>query len=520
MQATYGLRRTALLRRNETAVLEGDLRWTWQEVAGRVERVAGALQGLGVESGDPVAVLMLNGHRFLELYYAVPWAGAVIVPLNTRLAAPELIFQMNDCGAKVLVLDDTFVPMLEQFEGKLETVEHLIYAGDQEAPPSAADYELVLEDSSPVPDSERDGYDTYGIFYTGGTTGRAKGVMLSHDNIVSNALNGLICLQYEPSDVYLHVAPMFHLADAGAIAGLTICGGTHATIPSFDAEKTLVAIQKHKVTRVVLVPTMINMVVNHPSVGEYDVSSLKTVLYGASPIPVALLQKAMEALPCGFIQGYGMTELSPLATVLPYEDHLHDPSTERAKRLKSAGVPVPTAEVRVVDVNDNGLPPGDIGEICVRGPIVMKGYLNLPEATAEAVRDGWMHTGDVGYMDQDGYVYLVDRAKDMIVSGGENIYSVEVEAALYEHPAVLEAAVIGIPNEEWGEAVHAVVVPKPGQTVTQEELIEHCRALIARYKVPKSFTFKDDPLPKSGAAKILKRELRRPFWGDEQRQIH
>jgi acyl-CoA synthetase (AMP-forming)/AMP-acid ligase II len=265
---------------------------------------------------------------------------------------------------------------------------------------------------------------------------------------------------------------------------------------------------------------MLNMLVNHPRFAKYDVSTVKSMGYGASPIPLSLLRRCLQAFGCDFIQGYGMTELSPLVTYLPFEDHVADGTPEQLKRLKSAGIVVHTAEVRVVDENDQELPRGQIGEICARGPMVMKGYWKQPEATAAAIRDGWMHTGDAGYMDEDGYIYLVDRVKDMIVTGGENVYSVEVEEALYAHPAVLEAAVIGVPSEEWGEAVHAVVVLKPDQQLGEADLIAHCREYIAGYKCPKSITFSAEQLPKSGAGKILKRDLRTPFWADQERQIH
>ena len=520
MHVTYTLRRAASISGDGTALLEGDLRRTWSEVASRVQKMAGALQGLGIGDGDPVAVLTLNSHRYFELHFSPLWAGGVVVPLNTRLAAPELIFQMNDCRAKVLVVDDAFLPMLPAFRKELETVEHYVYADDGDTPEGLLDYETLLAKGEAIPDAGRNGDDVMGVFYTGGTTGRSKGVLLTHDNIVINAMNATVSLKYDPSDIYLHAAPMFHLADGASTFAFTMAAGTHVFIKAFEPELTLRTIQQFGVTRVTLVPTMINMVINHPTVGDFDLSSLRAILYGASPIPTAMLRQAMSTLKCDFAQGYGMTELSPLATVLWPEDHRHDEDSPLAMRLKSAGTPVPTAEVCVMDDDNNELPQGEVGEICVRGPMVMKGYLNMPEATAEAIRDGWMHTGDMGYADEHGFFYLVDRSKDMIISGGENIYSVEVESAIYQHSAVLEAAVVGIPNEQWGEAVHAVVVLKPGASATEKELIEQCHALIAGYKCPKSVSFEEEPLPKSGAGKILKRDLRAPFWEGSDRQIH
>ncbi len=520
MRVTYGLRRTAMLRRNDVAFIDAAGQRTWGELLERVQRCAGALQGLGLGDGDTVAVLMHNNMAYGELNYAVAWAGAVIVPLNTRLAAPELVFQLNDAGCKAIVVDDSFVPMLDELKSGSDTLQHVVYVGKAEPPEGAHAYESIVDAAEPVPDADRSYEDLMSIFYTGGTTGRSKGVMLSHSNVVSNSLNGLSALQYVPSDVYLHVAPMFHLADAGTTFSVTMGGARHAFIPGFEPEATLKAIQDFKVTHVILVPTMINMVINHPAVTQYDLSSLKMVTYGASPIPEAVLQKALDLLPCDFIQGYGMTESAQLVTILPKEDHQHPAGSKESVRLKSCGQPVVNTEVQIVDENDQPLPTGQVGEVCFRGPNVMQGYLNMPEVTEETLKGGWMHSGDVGYMDDDGYLYLVDRAKDMIISGGENIYSTEVEAAIYTHPAVLEAAVIGIPHAEWGEAVHAVVVLKPGQDVSVNDLIAHCKSQIAGYKTPKSITFETDPLPKSGAGKILKRDLRKPYWEDEERQVN
>ena len=520
MELMYTLKRSALLYGDTPAMIDSDGRWTYGELLERVQKTAGALQGLGVGAGDMVSNLMLNSHWYLELMFGAIWAGGILVPLNTRLATPELIFQMNDCKTKVLVVDDAFVPMLEAFEGKLDSVEHILYCGDGDVPPGCGSFRELQAQAGPVPDAGRGDDDLMGIFYTGGTTGRAKGVMISHDNAIANSVNGLIGLGYDHEDTYLHAAPMFHLADAGTTWIITMCGGCHAFIPAFAPEATLRAIQDYKVTRIILVPTMVNMVINHPSVNEYDLSSLKTIVYGASPIPIAVLEKAMGMIGCDFIQGYGMSESSQLVTLLPPEDHRHPADSPLRERLKSCGKAITLTEVEVRDDNDQEVPRGEAGEICFKGPNVMQGYLNMPDATAEALKDGWMHSGDIGYMDEHGYIYLVDRSKDMIVSGGENVYSVEVEAAIYTHPAVLEAAAIGIPHAEWGEAVHAVVVLKPGQTASEDEIIKHCKELIAGFKCPKSIDFHEGELPKSGAGKILKRDLREPYWEGEERHIH
>lgn len=521
MRITSNLSRSALLYGNELAIRDSDGEWTWREFLDRVKKIAGALQKSGVGKDTPVAILMHNSHKYMEFMYATLWCGGVLVPLNTRLAPPELIFQMNDCEAKILAVDDAFLDMLPGFEGKLDTVDTTLYCGMGDAPEGMDSFDALLERGQAIKDSSGSYDDLMGIFYTGGTTGRAKGVMLTHTSAMTNTANAAIAFGYEQTDTYLHVAPMFHLADAGNTWTMTLAGGTHAFIPGFTPDGTLKAIQDFKITKIVLVPTMINMVVNHPDVNKYDLSSLKSVLYGASPIPAAVLKKAMETLcSCDFVQGYGMTESSQVVSILSAENHRLPEDHEHYGRLKSAGHALPLAEIEVRDDNDDEVAHGTVGEICFRGANVMKGYLNMPEATEEALKGGWMHSGDVGYMDDDGYIYLVDRSKDMIVTGGENVYSVEVEAAIYTHPAVLEAAVIGIPNKEWGEAVHAVVKLKEGESATEEELIAHSKTLIAGFKCPKSIEFSEEDLPKSGAGKILKRDLRVKHWGDAERGIN
>ena len=520
MQVTQTLRRALTLFGDRPAVLDDPVRMTYRQFGDRVMRLAGALRKLGIGDDDKVAILMLNGHRYLELFYGTFWAGGVAVPLNIRLAPPELIYQLNEAEAKVLVVDDTFALMLPAFEGKLHTVRHIVFAGAGNPPERLLGYEQLLAESAAVEDAGRDGDDVAGIFYTGGTTGRAKGVMLTHDNIMANAQNTIMTDHGSPDDVYLHCAPMFHLADCSGTFGLTMVGAQHAFIPFFEPGRVLSAIEQYRVSLLLAIPTMINMLLHHPDFKKHDLSSVRKVSYGAAPIPLALLRQAITELKCDFVQGYGMTELSPLCAMLPPEDHKLEGTPQEFKRLRSAGIPIFTADVRVVDENDNPLPSGEVGEICARGPMVMKGYWKQPEATEQALRGGWMHTGDAGYIDTDGYIYLVDRTKDMIVTGGENVYSVEVEAALHEHPSVFEAAVIGVPDEEWGEAVHAVVFLKPGKTASDEELRHHCHSLIANYKCPKSVSFSTTELPKSPVGKILKRELRKPFWEGRERNIN
>ncbi len=521
MNIAQGLAHARKVAGTHEAVVCGSTRYTWDEFELRTDALARGLAGLGVQRGDRVSVLMLNCHRYLELYYACARMGAVIVPLNIRLARAEIVFILNDSESKALIVDKTFAPHASGRDS-FPTVENVVYIGD-ETPTGMINYEDVVSQGSHMQESvdqvmEDD--DLAGLYYTGGTTGRAKGVMLSHKNIVSNAMHTIAAAAYGEKDTYLHAAPMFHLADAGSTFALTMVGARHAFIPMFNPELVLKTIEQEKVTLVLLVPTMLNMVLNHPNASNYDLSSLKRLAYGASPMPVEILKQGMAKWGQIFSQGYGLTEASPLLTGLDTWDHQPDGSPAQMRRLLSVGREVLGVEVRVVDADNKDVRPGEIGEIIARGPNIMQGYWRMPEATAAAIVDDWLHTGDLATVDEENYIYIVDRAKDMIISGGENIYSVEVENALYTHPAVLEAAVIGIPHESWGEAVHAVVVLKPGAQASSEELIEHTREQIAGYKVPRSLEFLSDPLPKSGAGKILKRDLRAKYWADQNRNVH
>ena len=394
----------------------------------------------------------------------------------------------------------------------------MICASDGELPEGTLDYETLIAQSEPSSDAGRGGDDLAGIVYTGGTTGRSKGVMLSHGNLAANAMNTVAQLELSPADVYLHAAPMFHLADGLATWAVTMVAGTHVFVPRFEPAAVLSAVQEHHVNFVVLVPTMLQMLVDSPEHDRFDLSSWTKVFYGASPMPVPLLRRGLEMLPaCRFWGAYGMTELAPIATILGPEYHRPDSPPDI---LRSVGQVILGHELRIVDENDTALPPGAVGEIVVRGPSVMQGYWNLEEETRRALRGGWMHSGDVAYMDDNGFVYIVDRAKDMIVTGGENVYTAEVERAIYEHPGVSECAVIAVPSEQWGEAVHAIVVRQPGCNPSETEIIAHCHEQIAGYKCPRTIEFREAPLPLSGAGKVLKNELREPYWQGRKRRVH
>lgn len=519
MYLTQGVKRAAQINRHGTATINGERSRTWGEFEQRVAKLAGALRALGLEAGGRVAILSFNSDHYLEYFFAVPWAGGMLVPLNVRLAPPELVYMLSDSGSQILVVDEAHAAVLPALTTGTSTIQHIIFTGGGDAPAGLLHHEAIIEAAQPAPDAGRGGDDVAGIFYTGGTTGQPRGVMLTHTNLVSNALVALLNIYEGEPWVYLHSAPMFHIADCQWNVGVTLQAGTHVFMPKFVPEDMLRAIESHRVTHCALVPTMVNMLCNLADREQYDVSSLRGMNYGGSPMAPATIINARQMFPqCRFFQGYGQTETAPNVSMLL--DKYHDPQGPFAAKIASAGQPIFTVEVRIVDAQDRQVPQGDIGEIAVRGPNVMAGYWNNPEDTAYALRGGWMHTGDLGYMDEDGFLYVVDRKKDMIISGGENVYSVEVEKVIYQHPAVAMCAVIGVPDEKWGEAIHAVVVLKQGQKISGEEIIAYCRQYIAGYKCPRTVEIRHEPLPMSGAGKILKRELRAPYWEGKAREVN
>jgi long-chain acyl-CoA synthetase len=487
---------------DKVAVVCGDVRLTYADVWSRCRRLAGALAGLGVQPGDRVAILATNSYQYVEAYMAVPAAGYVIVPLNTRHAEPELRYALEDSGTRVLLSD--------RHPGALaDSVERVIRLPDA--------YEALLAEAPEVDLGGGVTEDTLaGLFYTGGTTGASKGVMLSHRNLIANTVSWLIATQQGPEDTYLVMAPLFHAAGSIAVLATVWVGGCQVVLPAFDPVAALDLIEAEQVTTSLGVPTMISAITEEQLVRPRQVDSLRSLSHGGSPIATEVVRRAHLAFPhAELIHVYGATELAPLATGLRQEEKQVD-----SDLAHSCGQAVVGVDVRVFDAAGNELPAGEIGEVVVRGPNVMLGYWNKPDQTAAVLRQGWYYTGDLGYMNSRGYLFLVDRAKDMIISGGENVYSTEVEEVLYQHAAVLEAAVFGVPDERWGEAVHAVVVPRPEHEIDAAQLIAFCRQHIAAYKVPKGIDFQTEPLPKSGPGKILKRELRAPFWKNRDRQIN
>jgi long-chain acyl-CoA synthetase len=515
MNLMYTLRRAAERHAKHPASYRtGGGTITWGDYWVRAHQAAALLADLGLERGGRVAVLALNSHEYLELYHATMIAGLIIVPLNTRWNLDDFAFAINDSGSAACVLDDRFAALRADLAGKCPGVRHWIFAGAGEHPGGMLDWISAVGAAPrgrefPEPDPE----DIFGIFYTSGTTGGPKGAMLPHRHAYFHAVHSSLTMKSNENGVWLHAAPMFHLADGGAIASTTMLGATHAYLPTFDPEAFLQAVERYRVTETVLVPTMINMIVNHPKAGAYDLSSLERFLYGASPMPLPVLRRAMELLPnVRFRQGYGMTEAGPLLLALLHEDHRLERLEEKFTPIKSAGRPIYGVEVRIVDERDREVPVGQSGEIIVRGGAVMKGYWKRPEVTAEVMRGGWLHTGDIGARDEEGFVYILDRKKDMIKSGGENVYSPEVEAMLMAHPAVLEAAVIGVSHEKWGETIRAVVARKPGAGLDEAALIAWCRERMTHFKCPTSVVFVD-ALPKGGTGKVQKTVLRAQFGG-------
>jgi acyl-CoA synthetase (AMP-forming)/AMP-acid ligase II len=514
MYLTQTLHRALQQSRDRTMTVYGDRMRTVAECAERVARFAGALHQLGVGSGDRVGILALNSDRYHEYLLAVPWADAVLTPINIRWRPGEIVYSLAESETTVLLVDEQFAPLVTELRAGYPGLTTIIFIGDGAAPEGMLDYEQLIASSDPVADARRGGDQLLGLYYTGGTTGTPKGVMLSHRNLMTSALGSLATGGFlTPGGRLLHSAPMFHLADGAAWMGGQLAETTHVMVPAFTPAGVLAAIEKHQVSDALLVPTMIQLLVDDPDVASCDLSGVRHIVYGASPISETVLERARTVFPnAEFMQAYGMTELSPVATLLAPADH-DEPGLRR-----SAGRAAPHGEVRIVDPDDVEVPRGTVGEVVARGDHVMLGYWNRPEETAAALRTGWMHTGDGGYMDEQGYVFIVDRLKDMIVSGGENVYSAEVENALARHPAVASCAVIGVPDDQWGERVHAVVVLQENSQVDEEELREHCRDQIAGYKLPRSVEF-TDALPLSGAGKILKRELRKQYRGQAPTQL-
>jgi acyl-CoA synthetase (AMP-forming)/AMP-acid ligase II len=502
---------------DKTAVVCGNERFTYRQMAERVDRLAGALRKAGVERGDRVAFLSLNCHRLLEAYFGVLEANAVLLPLNIRLAPDELTYILNDAGAKILFLERDFLGLVDSFRQKLSAVQSffLLTGTPQTAWLARENYEQLLATAAPYrPDvMEFDENAVAELFYTSGTSANPKGVMLTHRNIYLHALSSLLSHETSPEGVHLHTIPLFHANGWGAAHTVTFRGAKHVMMPRFDPAEVFRLIEQERVQSFGAVPAMAIALVNCPKRKKYDLSSLKWINVGGAAASPTLVQEIEEKFGCTCFAGYGLTETAPVLSVSSMKPGLGWEGERRFVGLAMTGYAIPGVELRVVDPDDNDVPRDAqaVGEIIARGDGVMEGYWKQPEATAQAMRGGWFHSGDLATWDKDGYILIVDRQKDIIVSGGENISSLEVEKALLAHPAVLETAVIPVPDQKWGEVPKALVVLKPDARAGATDLIEFCRSRLAHYKCPRSVEFLES-LPKTGTGKILKRELRKKYW--------
>ncbi|RNL66749.1 class I adenylate-forming enzyme family protein [Zhongshania marina] len=503
MRITQSLHKSARTMPNSIATIFGTRQRSFGLIKERVERIAAGLQSLGISSGSRIAILAHNSDNYIELMLAIFWAGGIAVPLNTRWSIAELTDALSDSGASMLFYEEHFYAATDALNRqKLPKLTQILCMSEKNG---CSDYEQLVLNSQPVIDVQRSGNDTAVLLFTGGTTGRSKAVMLSHANLVAAGISQQAAGCGTSGGVYLHVAPMFHMADIQMMVNHFLTGGTHCVLPSFEPRSVLECIKQYGVTDVLLVPSMIQALVSHPDFLIADLCSLRTIFYGAAPMPQSLLERVIKVMPaCEFIQGYGMTETC-LLTMLPACYHINITDEIGGRRISSAGLELPLTELRIADDKGQECRRGEIGEIQVRGASVMSGYWNSPELTRQAFLNDWLRTGDLAFRDEEGFVHIVDRLKDMIITGGENVYSSEVENVLSRHPSVSQCAVIGMPDEVWGERVHAVIVTD--KEMDRRALIDYCKLNLTAYKVPKSISV-IDAMPLSPAGKILKSELR------------
>jgi fatty-acyl-CoA synthase len=509
---------------DKVGVVDGDTSFTYRAWAERTHRLANALQDLGVGPGDRVSFLTYNTHQLLEAYYGVLEAGAVLNPVNIRLTPHEIAYILDHVGSKVVAFHRDFLPLVEAIAPQLSARPRLVVIEGEAGGVAGVEYESLIAGGSSEPRQPQiDENAVAELFYTSGTTGLPKGVALTHRQLHLHALYAQISLGFGEDDVVLHVVPMFHVNGWGVPHFLTMVGGRHVMLRRFDPAALMEQVQRHRVTRLLGVPAIFNAVLHSGERARYDLSSLRQLIIGGAPASPALVRALEDAFGIQTIVGYGLSETSPILTLALPRQVVTDaePPERRIDRQAMTGWPLAGVAMRVIAADGHDVRPDgeQIGEIVVRGNTVMQGYYRDPDATAVATRDGWLHTGDMAVIDEAGYVLIKDRSKDVIIRGGENLSSVEVENAIAAHPAVLECAVVAAPDERFGEAPVALVVLKPGATATVSELRAHCRAHLARFKVPREFHFRDS-LPKGGTGKVLKAELREPFWKGYEARVH
>ena len=525
------LKRALVAHGAKEAVVCGELRLTYAQFGERVRRWANAMQALGITKGERVAVLSQNCHRVLEALFGAPLVGAILMPLNFRLVPDDFEYILNHGGARVVVVEEGLAHLLDPIRERLETVEHYVLAGHSHSPSGEAtsegwlDYETLLTNatSEAPPPVEIDENEPSALLYTSGTTGRPKGVMLTHRNLYVNAINSICEFGVHERDVYLHTLAQFHCNGWGLPYAVTGMGGTHVIIKKFEPAAFFDLVCRERVTFACMPPTMINMALQHP-LGEDELGQLpqgmRVGTAGSAP-PLATIQGAQQRFGWRVIQIYGLTETAPFLTVSKVKPTMDDwPEDHKLRAQAKTGYPMIGVDVRVVDDEGHDVRPdsNEVGEVICRANVVMKGYWRQPEATDAVIRDGWFHTGDMALIDGEGFIEVVDRKKDLIISGGENISSIEVEGFLYKHPAVLEAAVVAAPDERWGEVPYAIVVPKPGAEVSEADLIAFCREHLAHFKCPKRVAF-IDALPRTATGKIQKNLLRERFWEDKSKRV-
>ena len=504
---------------DKVGVIDGDSCWTYRQYADRCRRLANLQLSWQLSSASRVAVLCYNTHHLLEAYYGVALAGNVLLPLNIRLLEQDFQFILNDARVSCLFLHSDFLPMVEPIRKQLRTIEKFVLLdGNPEAgwlEPQGYENLLAKESGELEFDLLRIDEDApLELFYTSGTTDRPKGVLLTHRNLYLHALNVAVAVELSESDIQLHTIPLYHVNGWGTPQFLTCVGGTHVMMSKFDPEQVYRLIQQHGVSCFSLVPTMAVSLLNFANRGNYDLSSVRRIMMGGAASTPELIREMEEVFGSQCIGGYGLTETSPVLTLAFPKTHLDLTDEDRYRVQASTGYAIPGAELRIVDEKGRPLPwdGQTVGEIVVRGDMVMHGYWERPGETEAAMPQGWFHTGDMAVIDPNGCVSIVDRKKDIIVSGGENISSIEIEKAVSAHPAVLECAVVAMPHHKWGEVPKALVVLKPKKSLTEEALSEHCRTQLAAFKIPHGIEFLDHPLPKGGTGKILKRELRDKYW--------
>ncbi|MGA8026723.1 MAG: long-chain-fatty-acid--CoA ligase [Bryobacteraceae bacterium] len=517
------LYRSVDLYGNKVGVVSGNGRYTYAQFGERCERLAGGLRAEGIRAGDRVAFLSFNNNQLLEGYYGVPLIRAIVMPLNVRLTPPELIEILNHAGTRLLVFENDFAPLIPKFREACPSIERFVAIN---GPIAEADYtyeELLARDRLERPDLfSFDENEIAELFYTSGSTGTPKGVMLSHRTIYMHALGLTGSVTQNDTFVELHTIPLFHANGWGRPQTATMNGAKQVMVRRFDPAQVLRLIQDEQANGMSVVPVMANALLNCPELGCFDTSSMKEIHIGGAAASPELIERMEHAFHCTVIGGYGLTETCPVATSARTKGTVRYTSEEdRTRHMAMAGWPILGNEIRVVDGHMRDVPRNmeTVGEVVIRGDNVMDGYFREPEATKAAITDGWLHTGDMAVWDEENYIHIVDRKKDIIISGGENISSIEVEKAIFAHPAVLECAVVAAPDPAWGEIPAALVVLKPNHELSTGELLGFLQTRLAKFKLPRVVQFIEGPLPKTGTGKILKREIRETFWARKERRV-